>query len=92
MNLINRKNFLFIFDSISLNPNLKKLEFIYHFHYGKKKTQKKKQETRRPIYGDAHLDFATYRIALLRKNIHYEVALSMGLLSLWYSIKLMVAG
>lgn len=61
----------------------------------KKRPQKKKkkiQETRRPIYGDAHIDFATYRIALLRKNIHYEVALSMGLLSLWYSIKLMVAG
>lgn len=35
----------------------------------KKRPKKKKiQETRRPIYGDAHLDFATYRIALLRKK------------------------
>ena len=59
MNLINSTNFLFIFDSIDLNSKLKKLEFIYHFHYGKKRPKKKKkilvvtlhqgrQETRRP--------------------------------------------
>ena len=64
MNLINSTNFLFIFDSIDLNSKLKKLEFIYHFHYGKKRPKKKKnpscnftsRETRNK---KANLDFAT---------------------------------
>ena len=61
MNLINSTNFLFIFDSIDLNSKLKKLEFIYHFHYGKKKTKKKIQVVtlHQGIRSDANLDFAT---------------------------------
>ena len=62
MDLINRTNFLFIVDSIYLNSKLKKLEFIYHFHYGKKKTKKKKIQVvtlHQGIHSDANLDFAT---------------------------------